>query len=283
MRSEDLSVGAIRKIRFDYTVGFAGSLGIDINDWKKNPYTYFKSRFYIEMSSLLVSVLIKTKIHPNTITLMYGACGILGAILVAIPRTETILAALVIFFSKGILDWSDGLLARLTGRTSIRGGVLDPWGALLNSLGFIVGVGLYAAHKTQDNTYFYLLIITLAARAGDLMHYTYRHFLNTVIKKPESLNKRMAAQASGSQEVKVQAVKPFLALRKMISGFLDDRARSVDFICLLIILELLYPQFFVTGYIVWAWMFKYLLVFAGGVYRSVRHDWIEKTHSSVFG
>lgn len=143
MNAANLGISDIRKIRYDYTVWFGNTVGIDINNWKKNPYTFLKSRFYIEMSSILVYLFLKTRVHPNSITLLYAACGILTGVLLAIPNTITISIALFICFTKGILDWTDGQLARITKRTSISGGVLDPWGALLNSIGFQAGVGLY--------------------------------------------------------------------------------------------------------------------------------------------
>src|SRR4030065_481052 len=116
---KNITLSEIRKIRYDYTVDYDNFLGIDVNDWKKNPYTWFKSRFYIAFSAILVFLLLRTRIHPNTITLIYALCGLVGGVLLAIPNNITIFLGIFIFFSKGILDWSDGLLARITNRTSV--------------------------------------------------------------------------------------------------------------------------------------------------------------------
>ena len=87
-------------------------------NFKSNPYSFVKARFYMEASALLVFFLHKTNIKPNSITVIYCLAGILTGILLSIPKSSCILIALFICFTKGILDWSDGHLARVTGQTS---------------------------------------------------------------------------------------------------------------------------------------------------------------------
>ena len=94
-------------------------------DFIRNPYSFIKARFYMESSAVLVYLLLKTNIKPNTVTVIYGLAGIATGILLAIPNNYTICIALSIAFAKGILDWSDGHLARITGQTSLTGHLLD--------------------------------------------------------------------------------------------------------------------------------------------------------------
>lgn len=171
------SLSEIRKEIYQYNFNVASSVyGVDLKNWRKNPYTFLKSVFYIETSAVLVFFLVKTRIHPNTVTLIYALLGVIGGILLSIPNNLAIFLAIFIFFSKGILDWSDGPLARMTKRTSLNGEVLDPWGALIGSLGFQVGLGFYVALHSGSIIYFYLLVIILALRAGNIRSFTYQHF-----------------------------------------------------------------------------------------------------------
>ena len=51
---------------------------------EKNPYTYLKAKLYMELSSILVFLLLRTNIRPNTITLIYAFCGILGFVFLSL-------------------------------------------------------------------------------------------------------------------------------------------------------------------------------------------------------
>ena len=149
-------------------------------NWKKGPYTALKARFYTEASAILVFLLLKTKIRPNTLTLIYAFCGILGGILLSIPTEITILLAIFIFFTKGILDWSDGFLAKLTNQTSLKGAVLDPYGALINSLGFQIGLGFYVANNSGFTIYYYLIAILLFFRAGRIRSFASQFIIKDI-------------------------------------------------------------------------------------------------------
>ena len=87
-------------------------------NFKINPYSFIKARFYMETSAVLVFLLQKTNIKPNVITIIYCFAGIITAVLLSIPNKITILSALIICFTKGILDWSgmgklDGFIEHL--------------------------------------------------------------------------------------------------------------------------------------------------------------------------
>ena len=278
-----MTLSEIRKMRYDYTVDYCNFIGIDVNDWKKNPYTWFKSRFYIEFSAILVFLLLRTRIHPNTITLIYALCGLVGGVLLAIPNNITIFLGIFIFFSKGILDWSDGLLARITNRTSVRGAVLDPWGALTNSIGFQVGLGIYVALHASNIIYLYLVIIILALRVADLRYFTCQHFAFEIMHGSyENKTESKVKIQKNAFQTKKDEEKLLTHLMNFIRDFLDDRARSVDFICLLILIELIFPGIFLTWLIIWAFVFKYAAIFLGGLFLTLRRNWIEDTRNSIF-
>lgn len=130
-----------------------------IRDWKSNPYTCFKARYYIEGSILLTYLLLKTSVKANTITLFYCLAGIAGGILLAIPDKVAILLGVLVFFNKGIIDWTDGYIARLKYGSSLTGHILDCYGAKLNSLGFAIGLGLYVYNRNQYEWLVFLLAL----------------------------------------------------------------------------------------------------------------------------
>ncbi len=94
-----------------------------------------------------------------------------GGFLLAVPNNFTVSIAVAIFFSKGILDWSDGLLARIRNQTSITGGILDPYGALLGALGLQMGLGFYVAQKSEMILYYYLIPLIPFFYGGKLHSY----------------------------------------------------------------------------------------------------------------
>ena len=128
-----------------------------LNHFWKNPYTWLKARFYMEGGSVLTYLLLRTKITPNAVTVAYGISGILAGVLLAVPNTMVRVVAVIIFFTRGILDWTDGNLARAKKQTSVVGVYLDEYGGLLGSLGIQIGLGLYVAQQS-GLTFVYFLV-----------------------------------------------------------------------------------------------------------------------------
>ena len=61
------------------------SFKVNIDDYKSNPYTYLKWRFYLETSSILLYFLVRTNIKPNHISLFYAFLGILTLLFLGLP------------------------------------------------------------------------------------------------------------------------------------------------------------------------------------------------------
>ncbi len=224
-----------------------------LKDWKRSPYTFLKAKFYIETSVVLVFLLLKTSIKPNTITIIYGLCGIAGGILLVFSTKLSILIAIFIFFNKGILDWSDGLLARIKEQTSLTGHILDTYGAQLNSLGLQIGLGFYVAQKSENIWFYYLIPLVPFFYAANLMHYTRR-----VLSFPEIVSDQLKKFSSEKNKtcftaIKSKNIQKIMLIRKVVESILDDRARSVDFICLILFLEVFYDFF-------WSWIIFCILI-----------------------
>ena len=248
----------------------------DVFDYIRNPYSFIKTRFYIETSTVLVWFLMKTNINPNTVTVIYGLAGIPTGILLAIPNKYTICIALFIAFTKGIIDWSDGQFARMTGQTSLTGHILDAYGAHLNSLGFQIGLGMYAAYRADTLLFYYLVPLLLFFRAGGLFL-----FSRAILFEEFSSEKNVSSfQDNDSQDknqdnININSLeRSYGKYKNLFMGFLDDRARSVDLICLIILLEIVFP-------INISWIFfllivvKYFIIFVASIYIIGKGGWVE--------
>ena len=243
--------------------------GEDMDNWLRYPYSAFKSRLYIELSVALVYLLKDTNVHPNHVTILYALAAVIGGLMLSSSSDILVVFSLLIFFLKGVLDWSDGLLARLTDRCSDEGAVLDPWGALVHSFCFLIGIGFYLFNRSHDVTYVYLMVLVISLRAVDVRTFTFLRVMNDIID-------RRVAKAGGSIVSYSKSMDPRIIgsirhnrvarFRQLVMNILDDRARSVDFVCLLILSEVIAGKLWVTPFVYWVYLLKYCLIFGGGVY-----------------
>jgi len=266
------SIKELRKQQYDYHKEKFPFLF----DFKRNPYSFLKAPFYMETSALLVWLLLKTKIKPNTVTIYYGLAGIVTGILLSIPNNYTIFAALIIAFTKGILDWSDGHLARITGQTSLTGHILDIYGAHLNSLGLQIGLGLYVAVNSGTLVFYYLVPLLLFFRIANLYVFTQTIMFDEIAHRydPSSLSNIIESNKKLLDDIPNSRSNIYFKIKKLFLGFLDDRARSVDFICLIILLELLY-SFNIIWVIFLLILIKHFIIFIISLYKVSKGGWVE--------
>tara|TARA_B110000008_G_scaffold279902_1_gene329479 strand:+ start:9375 stop:10256 length:882 start_codon:yes stop_codon:yes gene_type:complete len=261
--------------------------GGDFDNFRRWPYTCLKGRILAELASLLVYVLQFTSVKANHITFFYAFSGIVGALCLGSNNTELILFGVSIFFFKNLPDWVDGFIARLKNQTSQEGKILDPWGALVNSHAFIIGFGLYAFNSSNQILNLYILILIIFLRAIDLRNYMFIQFMNAIINDDLALNGKKKYTTIKSNGVAITSKmisrhsknKGYLAiLSKLIFSFLDDRSRSVDFVCLIIVLELFLNQISLSPYVMLGYLLKYLFIFFGGIYIV----YLKKTPSKLY-
>lgn len=244
-----------------------------IKNFKRNPYSYLKARYYMFFASVLVYFLQNKKIHPNTITKLYIFFGFLGAFLLAIPNKELNYVALFLIFSKGILDWTDGLLARTKNLSSLTGHVLDIYGARIHSLMFIVGLGFYQYFYFEKNDFFLAALFIYPFCYGTLLtKFSYQYILDGITFK-NFKNYKDFSQSTPSIKESYNKVFNFFSI------FLDDRSRTIDFILLLIFIESL-------GGPSLSWLFfvgvnlKWMALWCGSFIFSSRIDAIDNDLSS---
>ncbi len=140
-----------------------------VGDFKRNPYSFLKARYYMFFSTAIVFILQKTSVHPNNITKLYIFSGFLSATLLAVPVNTAHFFAIFLIFSKGILDWADGFFARLKGKASLTGHVLDIYGANINSITFIVSLGIYQYFYFNESIFFLMTLFIYPFCYGTLL------------------------------------------------------------------------------------------------------------------
>jgi CDP-diacylglycerol--glycerol-3-phosphate 3-phosphatidyltransferase len=98
---------------------------------------------------------------PNAITLLGFGVSVAGAYLVA---SGWLLAGGIVFLVGGTLDLFDGALARLTGKASPFGALLDSVFDRLGEAALFVGLGIYGlgADFTDSYLLFFVTILLLA-------------------------------------------------------------------------------------------------------------------------
>ena len=204
-----------------------------IGNFKGNPYSYLKARYYMFFSTIIVYFLQNTSVHPNTITKLYIICGFLAATLLAIPVKEAHIFAIFLIFSKGILDWADGFLARIKEKTSLTGHVLDVYGATIHSLTFVVSLGIYEYFYFDENIIFLMALFIYPFCYGTLLtKFSHQYVLDQITAK-NFQNHTSSTQSSPSIKESHKGAFNFFTV------FLEDRSRTIDLVLVLLLVEYL--------------------------------------------
>lgn len=246
--------------------------------WKWYSYRKFKAKLYMNIGAYLVFIFLKMRVKPNTITAVYAIMGILGGVLLAIPSKITILSGIAFFYFRPFLDWSDGALARETNQTSITGDVLDAYGAGLGWIALWIGIGLYVANKSGMALFYYTVPLFPAIYAMNItsaarMHF-YIHYLNkqTYLNIKQNQN-RLSIKTNDENYAKFTRI---IKARNFIDKIFEHNARSVDFICLIILIEVLFPTIFISWFIYLIFLSWQVITFLGKFFIFSKEGWAEK-------
>jgi len=271
------NLSKLRDIHYDRLINkVKNNFNVDMNDWVSNPYTFLKSRFYIEFSCILVYLAQFTNITPNIFTMTYAVLGVLGAFLITINNDFIILSGLLILFTKNVFDWGDGLLAKIKNQSSDLGGLLDSWGGIVGAYTFIGGFGFYLFNKTNNELFLIIAFLIILLKALDLKDFAYQmsmyELFNAKNKKSvlNKLNLKKKPNYLTNKNSLINKVKNF------VQNFLDDRSRSFDFILLLIFIDNFYLNIVLIEYIYYYILFRTTLLFLGGIYISFKKKHLYK-------
>lgn len=277
MKNRMLSLKKIRDIHYKGQTIKLRSMGIEMNDFLKNPYTYFKSRFYIETSALMVYFLQFTNISPNFITFFYSFLSLSVLFLLSSNNDSLILLSVILLFSKGTLDWADGLLARIQKKTSNLGFLLDNWGALIGSYSYLLGLGFYTYNKNNEIIFIFLGFLIIFIKAIDLRNYAYHLAMYYVFKEKNKKGflKKLNLDKHSSEK-KSKNKSSIIFLKNFIQNFLDERSRSIDLICLIILIDTFYYPSDLIKYIYFFIILKNFIIFVAGIYYVIYKEYIFK-------
>jgi hypothetical protein len=248
-----------------------------LDKFTKNPYTYFKARYYMYFSVLLVYFLIRTRITPNMVTIAYGLCGVIGGVLLAVPNLYCNIAGIFIFFNKSILDWSDGHLARLKYKTTLKGHILDVYGAYLNSIGFNIGLGFFVINQTGYELLIYPIVTIAFLYSGMPSLLGKNIIINELMtnKIQNIITKHNIEYSSKKDQPKFNKPK-YPKWITFFKEFMDDRARNVDFILLVMIIDINFNYVFSLYLFLLVYM-KNLLKFLFLSFNDIKLDWPQST------
>ena len=251
-----LTFSQLRKHNYDYRRNELVDIA-NIDDWKFSPYNCFKSRVYIELSTILAFLFQYTRISPNQITYLYILSGVIGGILFSFNNQSSIIIGCLIFYFKGALDWTDGLLARIKDQTSLIGHYLDPWGSYVGYIFFISGLTIHCYDLTNKILYLFILICILIFKTLDFKDYLYQQSFYEISEKNiknEDLTKN-----------KIEKKKRNL-FYNFIKSFMDERARTTDSVILIMLLSLIYNLNYLIELIVLLYFLKSMITFFGYLY-----------------
>ena len=240
----------------------------DIDSWKKNPYSCFKSRIYIELSTIFAYFLQFTSITPNHVSIIYGLSGVLAGAFLITGINTLMIVGLIIFFLKGSLDWTDGLIARIKNQTSSVGHILDTWGSHIGNISLVTSIGIYCFNVTNNSIYLFFTIFILFLKIIDFKFFAYHQLFYEV------LNKKINLKSNISEENNASKKQSFFTL--LIKNFMDDRSRTTDTVCFLIILEILYGISYFSQIIFGLYFLKSIIIFFGIFYTFYLKGRLEK-------
>ena len=248
-----------------------------LKEFKKNPYSYLKGRYYMFCSIYLVYFFLKTRITPNMVTVAYCFCGVIGSILLSIPNYYLNILGVFVFFNKSILDWSDGHLARIKYKATLTGHILDVYGGVLNSIGLTVGLGFFAFNQSSHEFLIYLIVVSACLNSEVYTSVGKKLILESLdklifqTKSNGDFDEKKYKEKSINESIKIKYPKWLNYFKK----FLDDRSRNVDFILLIIIIDICY-NFHLTFYLFLIIFFRILIRFISSFFFGVKSKWAEQ-------
>jgi phosphatidylglycerophosphate synthase len=118
------------------------------------------------LSPAVTRLLLPTPVTPNAVTVAGTAIGVAGGLLVGSAGATGIVVGVLCLLASGVLDCSDGELARLRGESSRLGHVLDVAGDTLVAVALLAGIVLHLAGSGQFPGWPALLALSLGVAGG---------------------------------------------------------------------------------------------------------------------
>ena len=213
---------------------------VQFERWKNilninSPYSLIKGIYYIETASLFLFLTQKIIKSPNFITVLYILTGVFGAFLIILsPHNCFFYIGLFMIFTKGTFDWSDGALARRLNKTSFLGHSLDVYGASICDAAFKMAfifytINYYSEYMFLFPLFTFVLLITKFNMFSDLLYFKYIRDDHKIKNKKKNNFEEDLRQG--------KKMKKLTKLYNNYTSFLDARARSTDFLVLILLID----------------------------------------------
>ena len=137
---------------------------------------------------------------------------------------------------------------------------------------------MYLFNATQEIHFIYVMILIMMIISLDIKDYAY-HRIMYYSYKNNILPKKIKNKVKKINQKKNDIPNILIILKNFFQNFLDNRSRTIDFICLIILIELIYDQIIFTNFIYYLILFKLCVVFLGGFYLVYFKNFIEKISS----
>lgn len=209
----------------------------------KSPYTHVKAIYNAELGSIFLFLTQKIIKEPNYITYLYILSGISGALLFNSNNTTVQIFGIGLFFSKSVFDWGDGVLARMLNKTSFIGHCLDVYGAKVSDVAFRISFVYYALSQNENYWFLFPITVFIVSIVPFNTHSNSLYLVYTF--KTNGKNKISRAKN------KMNKKQPFLVkMHRNYMAFLDSRARSIDSLLLLMLLDILFDYDFAAVFLI---------------------------------
>jgi hypothetical protein len=162
------------------------------------------------------------RLTPNTVTLIGAAVGVAGGALLASERLA--LAGFALLMLHGILDSSDGQLARMTGQVSEVGRVLDGVGGYLTHSAIYIAILIGAVPRTGAS----LVPWALLAAIANIVHaQMYDYHRNEYIRFAIAGTARPEPPPASRDGVLTRAGRLYEAAQRRLAGQHPGVARMI--------------------------------------------------------
>mgnify|MGYP001248871809 CR=1 FL=1 len=240
-------------------------LHFDMHNWLKSPYTCFKIRLYIELSSIIIYFLQNTKIKSNDVTFIYVFLSFLGGICLAFNDSKIIIFGILVLFFKVVVDSADGLLATVKYKPTIKGAALDSWGGTVSANSFIFGFGIYCFNFTNNVIFLYIVVLIIFLKSIDLKKDISMYLINILNEGYIFKNKKKNTKTFKKSKKSIGIIENFFK-----HGF-NYHGKTLDFIFLIILFELYSGKILLSQYFFYLFVLRELIMFIYNIIVSIKN------------
>jgi phosphatidylglycerophosphate synthase len=157
-------------------------------------------------------------LSPNAVSILAGAAGLVGGAL--LYDKWSAVAGFGLLVLHGALDSADGQLARMTGRTSETGRVLDGVAGYVTHTAIYLAIGFSAVHRGEGWSLLAWAVVAGVSTAVHAQLYDYHRtcYADVVLKGGVALPVADLSRLGGSQGVLSRAAQVYEGVQQRIAG-----------------------------------------------------------------